>query len=168
LAAQQQTTVNLTGTLNGSTGRYTALIIADLNNEVAEGTTGEANNNTFQFSYLLDRALFSTGQVTLNPGGTVDLENNGAAQDVRWNAAGNALEVVGGNFIAVIPNTDYNNIHYDALSPGIINQTSIPVGSLPAGIVVGVITVDGRRGAMRVDNAVTPGGTITLTYRAYQ
>ncbi|NWF70676.1 MAG: ABC transporter substrate-binding protein [Chloroflexi bacterium] len=165
LGAQQQTFVSLTGTLSGGTGRYTAIIIADLNNQVAEGTAGEANNNAFAFSYLLDRPLLATGQITLNPGGTLDLENNSVAQDIRWN--GGAIEVVGANFVVVIPATDYNNIHYDALSPAIINQTSIPVTSLAVGSVVGVITVDGRRGALRVDG-VTPGAAITLTYRVYQ
>ncbi len=168
LGAQQQTVISLTGTLNGSTGRYTAVIVADLNNQLAEGTAGEANNNAFQFSYLLDRPILSTGSITLTPGGGLDLENNGSSQDVRWNAAGNALEVVGANFIVLIPNTNYNDIHYDALSPAIINQTSIPVTSLFTGATIGVITTDGRRGAMRVDSAVAPGGSITLTYRAYQ
>ncbi|MFN8373491.1 MAG: CARDB domain-containing protein [Anaerolineae bacterium] len=168
LAAQQQTVVSLTGTLTGGTGRQTALIIADLNNQVAEGAAGEANNNTYSFGYMVDRPLLTTGSVTLTPGGTADVENNGSAQDVRWNATGTALEVAGANFIVLIPNTTYDNIHYDALSPAIINQTSIPVGSLFAGAVVGVITTDGRRGAIRIDSGVASGGSITFTYRVYQ
>jgi ABC-type branched-subunit amino acid transport system substrate-binding protein/uncharacterized protein YgiM (DUF1202 family) len=167
LAALQQTVISLTGTLTGGTGRQTAIIVADLNNQVAEGTAGEANNNAFSFSYMVDRPILATGAVTLTPNGTLDLENNSVAQDVRWNATGTALEVVGANFIVLIP-TNYNDIHYDALSPAIINQTTIPVGSLFAGATIGVITVDGRRGVMRVDSAVAAGGSITLTYRSYQ
>jgi ABC-type branched-subunit amino acid transport system substrate-binding protein/uncharacterized protein YgiM (DUF1202 family) len=167
LGAQQQTVINLTGTLTGSTGRQTAIIVADLNNQVSEGTAGEANNNSFAFGYMVDRPYLSTGSITLTPGGAVDIENNGSAQDVRWNASGTALEVTGANFIVLLP-TNFNDIHYDALSPGVINQTSIPVTSLFTGATVGVITTDGRRGVIRVDSAVASGGSITLTYRAYQ
>jgi hypothetical protein len=52
LAAGAQTTVNLTGTVTGS-GDFTIAIVLDLNNQVDEGSTGEANNKP-QLSYHVD------------------------------------------------------------------------------------------------------------------
>jgi uncharacterized repeat protein (TIGR01451 family) len=52
LAVGAQTTVNLTGTVTGS-GDFTIDIVLDLNNQVDEGPSGEANNKP-QFSYHVD------------------------------------------------------------------------------------------------------------------
>ncbi len=49
LAAGAQTTVNLSGTVNGS-GNFSITIVLDLNNQVNEGPTGKANNKP-QFNY---------------------------------------------------------------------------------------------------------------------
>ena len=76
LAAGQSTTVNLTGTLNQS-GDYSAVIVADLNNQIDEGT-GEANNNTFVFNYRiqaggLSQTLPSSGERIFSPGDSLTL-----------------------------------------------------------------------------------------------
>jgi CARDB protein/SH3 domain-containing protein len=52
LAAGAENTVVLTGTVTGS-GNYTIAIVIDLNNQVDEGPTGEANNKP-QYSYSVN------------------------------------------------------------------------------------------------------------------
>jgi len=52
LPAGTQTTVNLSGTVNGS-GNFTIAIVIDLNNQVDEGANGKANNKP-QFNYTVN------------------------------------------------------------------------------------------------------------------
>jgi hypothetical protein len=67
--------------------------------------------------------------------------------------------------VAVIPNVSLNTIHWDLLSPATVTGTSIPTASLVPGTVIGVITADGNRGAIRVDSL--NAGQLTVTFVVY-
>jgi len=164
LGVGQSTTVNLVGTLT-STGFYTTIITADSNNQVAEGL-GEGNNN-FNFSYSVDRPILRQGNITLNPGDTLDLEGNGIQGDVNWNTNGNQLDALFNTKIGIISNVTLENIHWDLINPAIVNRTTVMrAGELDAGFIIGVITADGNRGVIRVDDF--PGNQFRLTFRVYQ
>lgn len=51
LESGQMKTVNLQATLNGELGIYSVIIVADLNNEVFEGSDGEKNNVQYLYTY---------------------------------------------------------------------------------------------------------------------
>lgn len=166
LAAGQAITVSLSGTLT-NTGVYSTVIVADLNNEVPEGP-GEANNNTFTFSYTVERGIIRQTTAALDPGGTLDLEGNAVQGDVNWNGSGASakLDALFGAQLGIIPNVTFDTVHWDLINPGIVNQTTIPRTSMNAGTIIGVITADGNRGVLRVDNI--PGDQLQVTLRVYQ
>ncbi len=164
LAPGQSTIATLTGTLT-NTGFYSVVIVADLNNEVPEGPAGEANNN-FTFSYVVDKPLLNQGQRTLNPGDGLDLEGNGAAVDVIWNLNGQQLDASGSARLGILNNVSFETVHWDLINPGIVNQMTIMRSQMGAGFVIGVITADGNRGAIRVDNI--PGNQLVITFKVYQ
>ncbi|MBI5666593.1 MAG: ABC transporter substrate-binding protein [Chloroflexi bacterium] len=162
LPAGQSTIVNLVGTL-ANTGYYSVAIVADLNNEVAELNE---NNNSFNFSYTVNRPTIRQASQTLNPGDTLDLEGNAIQGDVNWDASASALNAIFGAKIAVLPNVNISTIHWDLLDPNVINQTSIPVASLVPGTTIGIITADGNRGVMRVDSL--NNNQLTLSFIVFQ
>jgi branched-chain amino acid transport system substrate-binding protein len=166
LARGQAVTATLSGTLT-NTGFYTVVIVADLNNQVAEGP-GEANNGNFIFSYAVDKVILRQTTAALNPGDTLDLEGNLVQGDVNWNGTGNnaKLDALFNARIGIINNVTLSNVHWDLLNPGIVNQTSIPRTSLNPGTIIGVLTADGNRGVLRVDNIV--GDQLQVTLRVYQ
>jgi ABC-type branched-subunit amino acid transport system substrate-binding protein/uncharacterized protein YgiM (DUF1202 family) len=163
LAAGQCTVANLTGTLT-NTGFYSVLIVSDLNNEVQEGA-GE-NNNTFNFSYIVNKPILRQATQTLNPGDTLDLEGNAVQGDANWRADASALDGIFGAQLGIITNVDLSTIHWDLINPTIINQTSIPRASLNPGTILGIITADGNRGVIRVD--ALPGNQLSVTFLVFQ
>lgn len=162
LGAGQTTVANLTATLS-NTGFYTVAIVADLNNEVAEGI-GEGNN-FFNFSYTVDKPALNQGSRTLNAGENFDLEGNNQA-DVNWNVNGQQLDALGNARLGIISNVTLETIHWDLINPGIVNQTTILRTQVGAGTIIGVLTADGNRGAIRVDDL--PGNQMRLTFKVYQ
>lgn len=169
LGAGQQTAVSLTGTLNGATGIYDVVIVADLNQQVDEGPAGEANNGSFVFNYRLDRPVLNSGTLTLNPGGLLSLEGAGTA-DIQWNGTGTSLDFPApppGSGMYIMPNvSSLNNVHYSLIDPTLTNTFNLNAALLPNAYIA-IITAEGNRGVMHVDSVV-PGGPITLTYRVYQ
>lgn len=173
LAAGVQQTITLAIQATSTTGNYNATIVADLNDEVNEGATGEANNSNFLFNYKVDRSLVLINSATLNSGANIDLEGNLTPQpDIQYTGAG--LNTVGvcsatTDCIGLLsPNLDWNTSHYDAITAANgINTTFIANAALTPGATVGVFTAEGRKGVIRVDN-INPGVSITLTYRVYQ
>ena len=163
LGVGQCTVANLTGTLI-NTGFYSVAIVADLNNEVQEGP-GESNN-TFNFSYAVNRPVIRQATQTLNPGDTIDLEGNAVQGDANWRGDASALDAIFGAKLGIIPNVDLNSVHFDLINPSIINQASIPRSSLNVGTIIGIFTADGNRGVMRVDGL--PGNQLSLTFLVYQ
>lgn len=173
LAAGADQVIPLEVTLNNATGNFEVVIVADLNNEVPESPEGEANNFSFIFSYKVDRQLILINNTNLNSGGLLDLEGNLPPQyDIQYTGAGlNTTAVCTGteNCIGLLsPVLTWDTAHYDAISPATgINTTFIPNAALTPGTTIGILTAEGRRGVIRVDN-INPGVSITLTYRVYQ
>lgn len=162
LPAGQIATVNLTGTL-ANTGFYTVTIVADLNNEVQEL---DENNNLLNFNYSINKPVLRQASQTLNPGDTLDLEGNAVQGDANWDAGAGLLNAIFGAKVGIIPNANLNTMHYDLIDPNIVNQASIPAGNLVPGVVIGILTADGNRGAMRVDNLAN--NQLSLTFVVYQ
>lgn len=169
LAAGQQTLATLTGTIPavGPTGTFGSSpavpIVADLNNQVNEGAAGEANNSLTLFTYMIDMPITGSGTTILSPGGTLTLD--GGTPDIQWDVSGTNL-VTQGTATEGILAIGFSAVHFDAVNPGILTSTSLPATSIPPGTTIGVITIEGRRAVLRVD-AITSGGSITLTYRVY-
>jgi ABC-type branched-subunit amino acid transport system substrate-binding protein len=168
LGAGQQTVVNLTGTLNGATGIYKVVVVADLNQQVDEGPTGEANNGNYNFTYRLDRPVLNSGTLTLNPGGSLSLEGAGLA-DVQWNATGTSLDFpappAGSGMYIMSGVGTFNDVYYDLINTSLTNTYNLNVALLP-NAYIGIVTAEGNRGVMHVDSVVS-GGQITLSYRVY-
>ncbi len=171
LPAGTQQTVLLPVQLGSATGNFVVGIIADLNNQVDEGPGGKANN-TFNFTYKVDRQLLLINNAALGINNPIDLESNLVPQfDLQYTV--NGLETLApcaanANCVGVIsPALSFDTAHYDALSTGNgVNQTVIPNAALTPGTIIGVLTAEGNRAVLRVD-AVQPGASITLTWRVY-
>lgn len=161
LGPGQSILTTLTGTLS-NTGFYSVAIVGDLNNEVQESNE---NNNLFNFSYTINKPIIRQGSQTLNPGDTIDLEGNAVQGDANWNAGATSLDALFGAQLGIIPNISLATVHWDLINPSLVNQISIPAGSLVPGTIIGIKTADGNRGAMRVDNLA--GSQLTLTFLVY-
>lgn len=164
LAAGQNATVTLNGTLNGATGPQNVVIVADLNRQVNEGPQGEANTESFVFSYVADRAIQTPGgqaSLIITPGSGVTLD--GGAADFNW--TGQELIAQNGARINIINITDLNQVHYDLIDAN-LNASPIPIGLLAPGRLIGFVTDQGLRGVLRIDSVVT-GGNLNISYRVY-
>jgi branched-chain amino acid transport system substrate-binding protein len=162
LGVGQTTVANLSATLS-NTGFYTVALVVDLNKEVAEGI-GEGNNN-FNFSYTVDKPILNQGSRTLNAGENFDLEGNNQV-DVNWNVNGQQLDALGSAKMGIISNVSFETVHWDLINPSIVNQATILRTQMGAGTIIGVITADGNRGVIRIDDL--PGNQMRLTFKVYQ
>jgi len=172
LGAGLEQTVPLTPSLllTGPTGIYSALIIADLNNELSE-SSGESNNNVFNFTYKLDRATLLINNATLTTGASLDLEVNAVPSfDITYSGGGlNTTGSCSGTAfcIGVLGAVNWDTSHYDYIASGNgVNTNSIANSALVVGTTLGVLTAEGRRGVIRID-AINPGVSISFTYRVY-
>ena len=164
LAPSQSVAVVLQAVLT-NTGAYSASVIADINNQVFEGVTGESNN-LFNITYLIDVPLRSQGNQTLNLGDTIDLEDDAIQGDANWNGDGGVgLKGLFGARLGILPSGDLNQIHWDLINPAIVNRGDIPRGELNPGTTIGIITADGNRGAMRVDGV--NDSQLAVSYKVY-
>lgn len=169
LPAGGETNVTLQVQLAGSTGTYQTAIVADLNNQVDEGPTGEANNSVFLHTYRLDRLSLSN-IVTLAAGATLDIDGNGTI-DVNYSSAGlNTNGPCGGGAYCLgilSPTYTFQTAHYDIITPANgVGTTSILNVSLTPGTTLGVLTDSGKRAVIRVDG-INPGVSLNITYRVY-
>ncbi len=170
LAGGQSAQVQLTGTLTG-TGVFQVGVVVDLNKEVPESNE---DNNVYNITYRADYPLLAnqTG-VQVNVGSEWDLY--GGTPDLYWD--GSNIEVRNGSGIASLGGVTYDNVHYDMLAPGVLTYIYGPTppgiggqANIYGGAVFGMITAEGKRAVLRVDN-LQPGGDqpsmITLSYRVY-
>lgn len=156
LGAGQSTTATLSTTLS-NTGSYSVMIIVDLNNQVP----GEKHNLTFNYS--VDHPVINQGNITLDSGGSLDINGDGIA-DVQW--TGSEFTAISGAVVGIISGADFNTVHWDLVNPGTIDQGNVQRTSLNAGYVIGIITGSGHRGVIRINDL--PGGQAVIGYRAYQ
>jgi ABC-type branched-subunit amino acid transport system substrate-binding protein len=162
LAAGQAITATLSASLS-NTGFYSVAIIADLNNQVPEGP-GEGNNASFTFSYLVDKPIIREASQERDQGQDVDLEGGPSPNDANW--TGNELNAVNGTKLGILQNVQYSQVHWDLISPSVVNQDTIPRTSMNLNTVIGVLTADGNRGVIRIDGI--PGNTLQVTFRVYE
>lgn len=164
LAPGQSMTVNLNGILT-NTGTYTTTLVVDVNNQVPERVFGEMNN-LFNFTYTVDKTVRNTGTQTLNLGDTIELEGDLVQGDANWNADGGlGLDGIFGGKLGLIAAADISAIHWDLINPAVINRDSISRIEFNPGSLIGVITADGSRAVLRVDNVSDT--QLTVTFRTY-
>lgn len=166
LGAGQSTVINLPVTLTGTTGFYSTTIVADLNNEVNEGS-GEANNGAFLFNYKLDHGTASAGQITLNSGLGINLDGVGG-DDLVFNngnmsAPGACNPNVASCIGALTVGLNFDTAHFDAITAA--NGVTLNAIGLAFGQTVGFITDGGKRGVLRID--AVSAGSVTFSYRVY-
>ncbi|MEP7287478.1 MAG: ABC transporter substrate-binding protein [Chloroflexota bacterium] len=160
LGAGQQTTISLTGTVNG-TGIEKIGIVLDLNKQVDEGPNGEANNLP-EFAYKVDNPYLAQGTINLVPVNSVDFQ--GGTPDVSFD--GNNLAPLGATKLGILSGVQLGDVTYDYLSPDkIAAATPIPTANLTAGSVIGIYTAEGKRGVLRVQGF--SGSTLILDYFIY-
>jgi ABC-type branched-subunit amino acid transport system substrate-binding protein len=165
LAANSSTNVVLTGVVSGATGPQTITIVADLNQQVNEGA-GEANNSSFQFTYVADAPLLTsapaTGTLTLNELGTISLDGSG--DDIQWGGGG--IAPLGATELVLLTNfSSFASVHRDAVAAS--NLQNIPIGNIQAGMLIGFQTDGGaKHGVLEIVSA-NPGVSVTFNYRTY-
>ncbi|NDJ85041.1 MAG: ABC transporter substrate-binding protein [Chloroflexi bacterium] len=158
VVAGGSTVVNLSPLVNG-TGAFTVTVIVDSGNSVPESNEG---NNLYPLSYRVDFPLLAQVQsLTLPVGLQIDMA--GGTNDIGWTGA--ALEAVNGARLGVITNATFDTIFYDRIDPAALNQTAIGADQLQRGVLLGVITAEGRRAVLRIDRR--EGDTITVSFRVY-
>ncbi|MFP4321132.1 MAG: ABC transporter substrate-binding protein [Anaerolineales bacterium] len=154
-------TLPLSAAVTG-TGTYTVDVRADVNNTVAEGEDGEANNS-FPLSYTVDFPVLAERQdVPLVAGTSLDLF--GGTPDFNW--TGTSLDPLSGTQIGIITGVTYENANYDVVGPAVAGgPANISDTQLFPGVIFGVITAEGNRAVMRVESRVGTG--LNVSYRVY-
>ena len=159
LAGGQSVPVQLSGTLIG-TGVFQVAVVTDLNNEVAELNEG---NNLFNVSYRVDYPLLAN-QVNIQLGPNTQWDMFGGTPDFFWD--GYNIAMLNGAQIGMLSGVAYENVHYDMLTPAVINNaTGVGTDKVQPGVVFGMTIPEGRRAVIRVDNR--SGETVWLSYRVY-
>ncbi|MCY3779921.1 MAG: ABC transporter substrate-binding protein [Chloroflexi bacterium] len=163
LAAGQQTVLQLRPTLNGASGPQSVIIVVDLNQEVAEGPAGEANNQAFAYNYIADRPVLTSGNWRIAPG-SFDLDGD-ALSEFSW--TGNEV-ITQGNAAMLLMNqfSSLHDAHYDAIAVSQANIATLNADQLQ-NATIGIVTADGHRGVMRFTD-VTRNGSLTVEYRIYR
>lgn len=137
LNAGTEVNVALAGTLSGSTGPYNVAIIADLNNQVAEGLAGESNNSAYVHSYVADAQLLTTapsiGTVTLNETGVMSFDNG--TTDIQW--GGGAIVPLGATKLVQLNGfSNMDAVHRDAIaSAPLVNAGLL---NITPGMLIGI------------------------------
>ncbi|MFZ4826259.1 MAG: CARDB domain-containing protein [Phototrophicaceae bacterium] len=157
LAAGQITTVNLSGSLNAG-GTYTVTVIADLNNQVAEGT-GESNNSSYTYTYTVDNTYRAIGTgLTMATNDTRDIDSGSV--DLKW--TGTKLERQNNATLKNMGSISYSGVTKDSINPS--STTNIDE-TVSVGQVIYIITNEGYRGAIEVTSI--NNGNITFNYKIF-
>jgi hypothetical protein len=109
----------------------------------------------------------SQGSQTLNLGDTIEVEDDNIQGDGNWNSDGGVgLDAIFGARIGILPGSDIGQIHWDLINPAVITRSNIARSELVPGTIIGMITADGHRAALRVDAV---GDTqLAVTYKTYR
>lgn len=165
LPAGQQTTVNLSGTVVGTTGPQNVVIVLDLNLQVAEGPAGEANNN-FPYLYVADAPVLpvnGTGTLTVANGATISLDNG--TPDIQWQNG--ALIPVGTTTLTLLSGFgNFDQVHRDSISTSTTLQNA-PLSTVPFGSLVGFQTDGGLKYGVLEIREATSGGNLVFQFRVY-
>lgn len=159
LAGGQSTQVQLSETLSG-TGVFQVAVVADLNNDVQEANE---DNNEYNITYRVDYPLLAN-QSNIQLASGVNWDLYGGTTDIFWD--GFNLGVENGALIGLLQGVTYENVHYDMLGPGTVNNNvGYGTDQALAGAVFGVYTAEGQRAVLRIDNRQNQ--SIWITYRVY-
>ncbi len=163
LSAGESKTVQLTAQISGAPGQNAVVIVADLNQQVWEGEAGEANNDSFIFHYIADRAVYYESSTTLSAS-AVDLEGFGGIPDIGWqNGIFRTL-----NNAALVQISEYDR--YQDISYGDIDAARAYGQTLSGDQALyktfGIVTSEGRRGVVYFYER-SPEGWLRLRYRIY-
>lgn len=159
LAPGAQTNVNLTASVTG-TGYQTIAIVLDLNNQIAEGDVGEANNKP-TFTYKVDLPTTVTS-VTLSAGQTVDFDGGGT----DFSYTGTALQPDGNAALVQLsapPDQVHNGLVAQQLS-GVANGTNV-VNNPPGNTAIAMRGTAGKLAYLVVTGY--PSGQLQATYYLY-
>ncbi|GAB5489854.1 MAG: hypothetical protein Phog2KO_00690 [Phototrophicaceae bacterium] len=166
LGAGTAINITLSGTLTGATGAYNVGIIADLNNQIDEGTVGESNNNTFIYPYILDAPLLTTapavGTITLNETDVITLD--GGSTDIQW-GGGSVVPLGATGLVQLTGFTTMDAVHRDAIASASLMNT--PLLNITPGMLIGIQTDGGGKYGVLQVISVTPGSQISFNYRIY-
>ena len=163
LDAGEQTTVQLNATLTGATGPQSIIIVVDLNQQVAEGPAGEANNSVYAYNYIADHAILATGASTIAVG-PVDLDGYGIP-DLEWTGADLVAQGDGGMYLMSYFSS-IDGVHYDAIDTSLANLKTLHIDRL-TDATIGLRTADGHHGVLQPTDA-TRDGLFTFDYRVYR
>ncbi|MBI5960776.1 MAG: SH3 domain-containing protein, partial [Chloroflexi bacterium] len=159
LAGGQSAQTTLTATVTG-TGIFQVGVVADLNGEITESNEG---NNVYNITYRVDYPLFAN-QTNFQVGVDTFLDLYGGSNEFKWD--GYNIDLEPGASVGILSGVSYENVHYGLLDPGVINNTvGLTTDQVLAGTVIGIYTVEGKRGVIRIDNRVDT--TIWISYRVY-
>lgn len=159
LAAGQVLTVTLEGDNLEDTGSYSAIIVADLNNNVEEGA-GENNNGTFTFSYTIADNFRDEGEVEVEDGDSYRI-----ASDLRFFWDGSEIEGRDGATVGIITGTDFDDVNADQVSSELANASEVTVSE---GDIVGLRSDDGdQKAVLRVED-IEGDGDIVVDFRRLQ
>ena len=153
-------------------------------------------NNTFPLIYAINKNVVRQDMRIVNPGDVLDLEGdtvqdqNMRKDDLQWD--GNVLNTIGTAKVTVInPGQDgfdwansgvdpangthwnltnpdvVNRIHWGLIDPNVAIQPNIPPEQVTPVTLVGVITSDGNRGILRVDERLE-GNQMQITFLVYE
>ncbi|MDE2637028.1 MAG: ABC transporter substrate-binding protein [Chloroflexota bacterium] len=163
LDAGEQTTVQLSSTLTGATGPQSVIIVVDLNQQVAEGPAGEANNKVYAYNYIADRAFLATGASTIGVG-YVDLDGFGVP-DLEWTGADLVAQGDGGMYLMSYFSS-IDGVHYDTIDTSLANLKTLHIDQL-TNATIGLRTTDGHHAVLKPTNA-TRDGAFSFDYRVYR
>ncbi len=99
-------------------GNYSAIIIADNNNQVAEGA-GEANNNAFNFSYRVEGFV---GEETVEIDDDETLRLSGDTE-IRWDDPD--IEGVSGTRVGLLVGVDFDSLDEDDVNESTANDDEV-------------------------------------------
>jgi ABC-type branched-subunit amino acid transport system substrate-binding protein len=155
-------TVPLSAAVVG-TGEFMVNVVADISNQVNEGTTDGEGNNIYFLTYRVDYPVIA--QASLLPvaaGSLIDLY--GGVGDLSWTGTG--LNVVNGALIGVLTGVTFEAANYDAISPALVNNNvGLTDAQIFPGVIIGVITAEGQRAVIRIESRA--GTSLNISYRVY-
>lgn len=143
-------------------GDFNLNLIADYKNFLIEGDTGEANNS-FLIQYRVDYPVALTiNNISIQVNAPFDL--TGGLVDLQWTGA--ELLVMNGARINQLVGVSYDTLTGGTIDPLVITNTyGISANQIFAGMILGVITAEGQRVAIRIDGS--EGSALALSYKVY-
>ncbi len=165
LGAGESAQIQLQAQIHGEPGAQAVVIVADLNNQIWEGTAGEANNEDYVFHYYADSPVFHEASTTI-AGHSVDLEGfGGGIVDISW--SDRILRTLNNARLVWISDYDrYADIGFGDIDVARAFSQALPLEQA-LHKTFGVVTSEGRRGVLHFYE-LSPEGWARIRYRIYR